>query len=60
MNVFNWFFTINNEGDNFEPPKFPSFKAEGPFINRGNQTAITIVNGKVTQKEKFLLKLFTI
>ncbi|UGS21015.1 BatD family protein [Flavobacterium cyclinae] len=45
-------FTINNEGDNFEPPKFPSFKAEGPFINRGNQTAITIVNGKVTQKRE--------
>lgn len=45
-------FSINNEGDNFEPPKFPSFKAEGPFINRGNQTSITIVNGKVTQKRE--------
>ena len=45
-------FTINNEGDNFEPTKFPSFKSEGTFINRGNQTAITIVNGKVTQKRE--------
>ncbi|WP_445714422.1 BatD family protein [Flavobacterium sp.] len=45
-------FSINNEGDNFEPPKFPGFKAEGPFINRGNQTSITIVNGKVNQKRE--------
>ena len=45
-------FTINNEGDNFEPPKFTGFKAEGPFINKGNQTSITIVNGKVTQKRE--------
>ena len=45
-------FSINNEGDNFEPPKFPSFKAEGPFINRGNQTSITIVNGRVNQKRE--------
>ena len=37
-------FTINNEGDNFEPPKFSGFKAEGPFINKGNQTSITIAN----------------
>ncbi|WP_396163763.1 BatD family protein [Flavobacterium sp.] len=45
-------FTINNEGDNFEPPKFSGFKTEGPFINKGNQTSITIVNGKVTQKRE--------
>ena len=45
-------FTINNEGDNFEPPKFSGFKTEGPFINKGNQTSITIVNGKVTQKKR--------
>ena len=45
-------FSINNEGDNFQPPKFPSFKAEGPFINKGNQTSITIVNGKMTQKRE--------
>lgn len=45
-------FTINNEGDNFEPPKFSGFKAEGPFINKGNQTSITIINGKVTQKRE--------
>lgn len=45
-------FTINNEGDNFEPPKFTGFKAEGPFINKGNQTSITIINGKVTQKRE--------
>ncbi|MCW1146995.1 BatD family protein [Flavobacterium lacisediminis] len=45
-------FSINNEGDNFVPPKFPGFKAEGPFINKGNQTSITIINGKVTQKRE--------
>jgi hypothetical protein len=45
-------FSINNEGDNFEPPKITGFKSEGPFINRGNQTSITIVNGKVTQKRE--------
>ena len=45
-------FTINNEGDNFEPPKFSGFKAEGPFINKGNQTSITIVNGRVNQKRE--------
>jgi hypothetical protein len=45
-------FSINNEGDNFEPPKFSGFKAEGPFINKGNQTSITIINGKVTQKRE--------
>jgi hypothetical protein len=45
-------FSINNEGDNFQPPKFNNFKAEGPFINRGNQTSITIVNGKMTQKRE--------
>lgn len=45
-------FSINNEGDNFEPPKFTGFKAEGPFINKGNQTSITVINGKVTQKRE--------
>ena len=45
-------FSINNEGDNFQGPKFPGFKAEGPFINKGNQTSITIVNGKMTQKRE--------
>jgi hypothetical protein len=45
-------FSINNEGDNFEPPKITGFKSEGPFINRGNQTSITIVNGKVSQKRE--------
>ena len=45
-------FSINNEGDNFQPPKFNNFTAEGPFINRGNQTSITIVNGKMTQKRE--------
>lgn len=45
-------FSINNEGDNFEPPKFSGFKTEGPFINKGNQTSITIINGRVTQKRE--------
>ena len=45
-------FSINNEGDNFEPPKISGFKTEGPFINRGNQTSITIINGKVSQKRE--------
>ncbi|MFN7044563.1 MAG: BatD family protein [Flavobacterium sp.] len=45
-------FSINNEGDNFVPPKFPGFKTEGPFINKGNQTSITIVNGRVNQKRE--------
>ncbi|WP_288984928.1 BatD family protein [uncultured Flavobacterium sp.] len=45
-------FSINNEGDNFQGPKFSGFKAEGPFINKGNQTSITVVNGKMTQKRE--------
>ena len=45
-------FSINNEGDNFVAPKFPGFKADGPFINKGNQTSITIVNGRMTQKRE--------
>ena len=45
-------FSINNEGDNFVAPKFPGFKAEGPFINKGNQTSITIINGRVNQKRE--------
>ncbi|RTL09966.1 MAG: protein BatD [Flavobacteriaceae bacterium] len=45
-------FSINNEGDNFEPPKFSGFKTEGPFINKGNQTSITIINGRVNQKRE--------
>ena len=45
-------FSINNEGDNFQGPKVKGFKAEGPFINRGNQTSITIINGKMTQKRE--------
>lgn len=49
---FQLVFSINNEGDNFVPPKFPGFKVEGPSINKGNQTSITIVNGRVTQKRE--------
>jgi len=45
-------FSINNEGDNFKGPDFKGFKAEGPFINKGNQTSITIVNGRMTQKRE--------
>jgi len=45
-------FSINNEGDNFVAPKFPGFKADGPFINKGNQTSITIINGRMTQKRE--------
>ena len=45
-------FSINNEGDNFVAPKFTGFKADGPFINKGNQTSITIVNGRMTQKRE--------
>ena len=47
-------FSINNEGDNFQGPKFSGFKAEGPFINKGNQTSITIVNGKITEEQDFM------
>ena len=49
---FQLVFSINNEGDNFVAPKFPGFKAEGPFINKGNQTSITIINGRVNQKRE--------
>ena len=45
-------FSINNEGDNFQAPKIAGFKTEGPFINKGNQTSITIVNGRMTQKRE--------
>lgn len=50
-------YSINNDGDNFEAPAFEGFKVEGPYINKGNQSSITIVNGKVTSKREIFTQL---
>ena len=50
-------YSINNDGDNFEAPKFDGFKVEGPYINKGNQSSITIVNGKMTSKREIFTQL---
>jgi len=50
-------YSINNDGDNFEAPAFEGFKVEGPYINKGNQSSITIINGKVTSKREIFTQL---
>jgi len=50
-------YLINNDGDDFEPPTFEGFKVEGPSINKGNQSSITIINGKVTSKREIYTQL---
>jgi hypothetical protein len=50
-------YSINNDGDNFEAPKFDGFKVEGPYINKGNQNSITIINGKMTSKREIFTQL---
>ena len=50
-------YTINNDGDNFEAPKFDGFKVEGPYINKGNQSSITVINGKMTSKREIFTQL---
>lgn len=50
-------YTINNDGDNFEAPKFDGFKVEGPYINKGNQNSISIINGKMTTKREIFTQL---
>lgn len=50
-------YSINNDGDNFEAPKFDGFKVEGPYINKGNQSSITIINGKMTSKREIFTQL---
>lgn len=50
-------YFINNDGDNFEAPAFDGFKVEGPSINKGNQSSVTIINGKVTSKRQIYTQL---
>lgn len=50
-------YSINNDGDNFEAPSFEGFKVEGPYINKGNQSSITIINGKMTSKREIFTQL---
>ncbi len=50
-------YFINNNGDNFDPPSFEGFKVEGPSINKGNQSSITIINGKVTSKREIYTQI---
>jgi hypothetical protein len=50
-------YSINNDGDNFEAPSFEGFKVEGPYINKGNQSSVTIINGKVTSKREIFTQL---
>ncbi|WP_235270968.1 BatD family protein [Flavobacterium sp. 316] len=43
-------FSINNEGDNFVPPSFENFRAQGPIINKGGETSIVITNGQAVTR----------
>ena len=49
---FQLVFSINNEGDNFQPPKIPNFKVEGPIINKGYEDETQYINGRTTYKRK--------
>jgi hypothetical protein len=50
-------YFINNDGDNFDPPKFEGFAVSGPYISKGNNTSITIVNGKMNSKREVYTQL---
>ena len=50
-------YFINNDGDNFEAPKFDGFSVSGPYISKGNNTSITIVNGKMNSKREVYTQL---
>ncbi|WP_338410668.1 BatD family protein [uncultured Flavobacterium sp.] len=50
-------YSINNDGDNFVPPSFDDFSVEGPYINKGNQSSITVINGKMTSKREIFTQL---
>ena len=50
-------FSINNEGDNFKAPKFTGFKADGPFINKGNEP---LLPGEVEEVFEYLSKIWDI
>lgn len=54
---FQLVFSINNEGDNFQPPKIPNFKVEGPIINKGYEDETQFINGRTTYKRKIFTKL---
>ena len=54
---FQLVFSINNEGDNFQPPKIPNFKVEGPIINKGYEDETQYINGRTTYKRKIFTKL---
>lgn len=52
-------YTINNEGDNFEPPSFTGFQVMGPSIYKGKSNQE--VNGRVVKREVYTqLKYFLI
>ena len=50
-------YTINNDGDNFQQPNLDNFRVEGPSISKGNNTSISIVNGKVNSKREIFTQL---
>ena len=50
-------YFINNDGDNFEPPKFDGFAVNGPYISKGNSTSVSYVNGKTTTKREVYTQL---
>ncbi len=52
-------YTINNEGDNFEPPSFAGFQVMGPSIYKGKSNQV--INGRVIKREVYTqLKYFLI
>ncbi|WP_339890132.1 BatD family protein [uncultured Flavobacterium sp.] len=50
-------YIINNDGDNFDPPRLDGFRVEGPSISKGKNTSITIVNGKVNSRREIFTQL---
>lgn len=50
-------FMINNDGDNFDPPKLEFFRVEGPSISKGNNNSISIINGKVNSRREIFTQL---
>ncbi len=43
-------YSINADGDNFNPPSLADFIAEGPIYGRGGETVVVMVNGQTTVK----------
>lgn len=50
-------FVINSEGDNFQPPNFEGFTAQGPMLSKGQSISSTFVNGQMRTKRVIETKI---